>query len=156
MNAAKASTVARSHIVVHLCDGLRAGEATELLVHVVGARARVVAKPDTEVLHLERLLLLDLVHRDNLTGGLLHLTEHAHEVPEARLRDRLVLREDAHAVQRGDRLLLGRQVPADDHVLRDVDSHRVVCWTTSCAMPQNAKHLLGRPKLYDFTCMSDD
>lgn len=58
-----------------------------------------------------------LVDSDNLTGGLLHLTQAAHEVPEARLGDRLVDGEEAHAVQSGVRLPLRRQVPTDNQEL---------------------------------------
>ncbi len=54
-------TMAGSHVLVEALDGVRARELTELLVHVVGARARVVPDPDTEVLDLERLPLLDLL-----------------------------------------------------------------------------------------------
>lgn len=39
---------------------VRPGELAEFLVHVVRPGARVVAKPDTEVLDLQRLLLGDL------------------------------------------------------------------------------------------------
>ena len=53
-------TVASSHVLVERLDGVRTGELAELLVHVVCTRARVVAEPDTEVLHLQRLLLRDL------------------------------------------------------------------------------------------------
>ena len=53
-------TVPCSHILVEGLDGIGTGELTELLVHVVRAGARVVAEPDTEVLDLERLLLVDL------------------------------------------------------------------------------------------------
>lgn len=60
MDRAKAGTVAGSHVLVHSLDGLSTAEGTVLLVHVVGARAGVVAEPDGEVLHLHGLLLLDL------------------------------------------------------------------------------------------------
>ena len=49
-----------SHVLVERLDGVRAAEFTELLVHVVGARTRVVAEPDTKVLDLQGLLLMDL------------------------------------------------------------------------------------------------
>jgi hypothetical protein len=48
------------HVLVEGVDGIGAGQLSEFLVHVVGAGARVVAKPDAEVLDLERLLLVDL------------------------------------------------------------------------------------------------
>lgn len=53
-------TVAGSHVLVESVDGIGSRHLTVLLVHVVGARARVVADPDTEVLDLLRALLVDL------------------------------------------------------------------------------------------------
>ena len=60
MDRPETGTVAGSHILVERLDGVRPGEFTDLLVHVVRARARVVAYPDTEVLDLQRLLLVNL------------------------------------------------------------------------------------------------
>ena len=60
MNRPEASTVAGSHVLVERLDGVRTAELTELLVHVVGTGARVIAKPDAEVLNLQRLLLVNL------------------------------------------------------------------------------------------------
>ena len=60
MDRPETSTVAGSHVLVEALDGIRTAQVTELLVHVVGSGARVVAEPDAEVLHLERLLLVDL------------------------------------------------------------------------------------------------
>lgn len=55
------STVAGSHVLVERLGGLSAGERAELLVHVVGTRSRVVSEPDSEVLDLEGLLLVNLL-----------------------------------------------------------------------------------------------
>lgn len=41
-------------------DGSRRGQVSVLSVHVVGSTAGVIAQPDTEVLHLQRGLLVDL------------------------------------------------------------------------------------------------
>ena len=100
----EAGTVAGSHVLVESLDGVNTAELTELLVHVVGARARVIAEPYAKVLDLEGLLLGDLesrvfgswlaipfrlplegckglqddtndVHTDDFTGGLLDLLE---------------------------------------------------------------------------------
>lgn len=60
MDGAEAGTVTSSHVLVQGLNSLGTGHLTELLVHVVGARARVVADPDTEVLNLQRALLVDL------------------------------------------------------------------------------------------------
>lgn len=60
MDRPEASTVASGHVLVEGLDGVRAAELTELLVHVVGTRAGVVAEPDAEVLDLQRLPLLNL------------------------------------------------------------------------------------------------
>ena len=60
MNRPEAGTVAGSHVLVEGLDGICTREFTELLVHVVGTRPRVVAEPDTKVLDLQGLLLVDL------------------------------------------------------------------------------------------------
>ena len=60
VNGPEASTVAGSHVLIESLDGIRTAELTELLVHVVGTGARIIAKPDAEVLNLQRLLLVDL------------------------------------------------------------------------------------------------
>ena len=60
MDRPETGTVAGSHVLVEGLDGIRASELTELLVHVVGTRPRVVAEPDTEVLDLQWLLLVNL------------------------------------------------------------------------------------------------
>lgn len=56
----EAGSVTGGHILVQSIDGGNAGHLTVLLVHVVGAGARVVADPDTEVLDLLGALLGDL------------------------------------------------------------------------------------------------
>ena len=48
------------HVLVQRRDGICAGHLAVLLVHVVGAGAGVVADPDTEVLDLLWVLLVDL------------------------------------------------------------------------------------------------
>ena len=60
MNSPEPSTMARSHVLVHRLHSIAAGHLAVLLVHVVRAGARIVADPDTEVLHLLRTLLMDL------------------------------------------------------------------------------------------------
>ena len=49
-----------SHVLVEGLNGVGTAHLTELLVHVVGAGARVVTQPDTEVLDLGGTLLGDL------------------------------------------------------------------------------------------------
>ena len=56
----EAGTVAGGHVGVEGLDGSGPRELTVLLVHVVRARARVVADPDAEVLDLQGVLLGDL------------------------------------------------------------------------------------------------
>ncbi len=60
MDGAETGAVTGSHILVKGLYGVGAGHLTVLLVHVVGTRARIVADPDTEVLDLEWVLLVDL------------------------------------------------------------------------------------------------
>lgn len=84
----------------------------------MGAGSRVVSKPDAEVLDVGvRILLLDLLDVDNLAGHLLHLLKALQEVPEARLGDHMVRREDPHAVQRRMWLRLRRDLATHDLVL---------------------------------------
>jgi hypothetical protein len=52
--------VTGGHVLVEGDDGVASGHLSVLLVHIVGTRARVVSDPDTEVLDLERVLLVDL------------------------------------------------------------------------------------------------
>lgn len=52
--------MARSHVLVQALDRVRTGQVAELLVHVVCTRPRVVAQPDAEVFHLQRLALRNL------------------------------------------------------------------------------------------------
>lgn len=60
LNRPEAGSVTGGHILVQSIDGGDTGHLTVLLVHVVGAGARVVADPDTEVLDLLGALLGDL------------------------------------------------------------------------------------------------
>lgn len=48
------------HVLVHSLDGIGPGHLAVLLVHVVGTGAGVVSNPDTEVLDLQGVLLVDL------------------------------------------------------------------------------------------------
>ena len=60
MDRPKASAVTGGHVLVEGDDSVASGQLSVLLVHVVGARAGVVSDPDTEVLDLEGVLLVDL------------------------------------------------------------------------------------------------
>ena len=60
MDGPEPGTMTGSHVLIQGSNGVGAGHLTVLLVHVVGARARVVADPDTEVLDLGGPLLVDL------------------------------------------------------------------------------------------------
>ena len=120
----EAGTVAGSHVLVEGLDGGSTRELTELLVHVVGTATRVITDPNTEVLDLQRALLVDDVKADDLAVGLLDFLELRKEVPEARLGDDLVRRKDAHAVDLGGGLMLRGQVTANDLVF--VERHLAV------------------------------
>lgn len=97
-----------------------------------GAGARVVVEPDGKVLDLLGLLLGDLKVRKILAEGVLFthdvdgndltrrgldLLELTEVVPEARLGDNVVGREDAHAVELRLRLRLSGELAPDDGVL---------------------------------------
>ena len=102
---------------VNACNGsVRTYKLTELLVHIVGTATRVVTDPDTEVLDLQRALLVDDVKTDDLAVGFLDFLELRKEVPEARLGDDFIGREDAHAVELGRGLRLCGEMATDDLV----------------------------------------
>merc|ERR1712015_509498 len=77
--------VSCAHVAVALGDGRAHSQVPVLAVHVVGSRPGIITKPDSEVLDLQRLLLADLLHGDDLAGGLLELPELPEEVPETGL-----------------------------------------------------------------------
>ena len=60
MDGPEPGTVTGCHVLVESLDGIGTSELTELLVHVVCAGAGIVTKPDSKVLDLERLLLVNL------------------------------------------------------------------------------------------------
>merc|ERR1719242_2917436 len=86
------------HVPVALGDGPADGEVSVLAVHVVGSRPGVVSQPDPEV--------LDLLHGDDLSSGLLKFPQLSQEVPEARLGHNGIRGEDSHPVERSLRLIL--------------------------------------------------
>jgi hypothetical protein len=118
-DGAETGTVTSSHVLVEGLNGVGTAHLTELLVHVVGTGARVVAEPDTEVLDLGGALLGNHIEADDLTVGLLDLAELGQEVPEPGLGHDGVGRKDAHAVELGRGVCLGGQVTPDDLVLRE-------------------------------------
>lgn len=63
VDGSETGTVAGSHVGVEGLDGIRPGHLTVLLVHVVGARAGIISDPDTEVLDLGGVLLVNLQKR---------------------------------------------------------------------------------------------
>ena len=63
MDGPETSTVAGSHVGVERLDSICSGQLTVLLVHVVRAGTGVVAQPDTEVLDLQGLLLVNLENK---------------------------------------------------------------------------------------------
>jgi len=60
LDRAGTGTVTGGHVGVASLNSGVAGQLTVLLVHVVGAGAGIVTDPDTEVLDLKGLLLVDL------------------------------------------------------------------------------------------------
>jgi hypothetical protein len=102
------------HILVQRLDSIGPRHLPVLLVHVVCARARIISDPDTEVLDLERTLLVDLVESDDLAVGLLDFSQLHQEVPESGLGHDIVGSKHSHAVEFGCWVGVSRQVAADD------------------------------------------
>ena len=120
------ASVAPGHLVVKLGHGTSELEVAVLAVHVVRARAGIVAKPDSEVLHGAGVLLHDLDAVKDLASGLLHLAELAHEVPELGLGGDGVRGEDDHAERLGVGVLFSGGLAANHLVLshESSGSHR--------------------------------
>lgn len=116
LDGPEASPVASSHILVAGGDGVGAAELTELLVHVVGSRAGIVPQPNTKVLDVLGLLLVDDAAGEDLSVHLLQVPELLHEVPEPALGNKVVDGEETHAVDLGGDLLLGGTTTSDDQV----------------------------------------
>jgi hypothetical protein len=60
LDVTEARAMTSSHILITSTHSFHTGHTTVFLVHVVGAGARVVTKPDTKVLDLFRALFKDL------------------------------------------------------------------------------------------------
>jgi len=117
VNGSETGTVSGGHVLVESLNSICSGHLTVLLVHVVSSGAGVVSNPDTEVLDLERALLVDHVQADDLSVRLLDLAELHQEVPEAGLCNNSVWCKDTHAVELWGWVSLRRQVAPDDLVL---------------------------------------
>jgi hypothetical protein len=68
MNRPETGTMSGSHVLVKTLNRIRTGEFTELLVHVVCTRARVISKPDAKVLDFQRPLFVNLELCTRQTG----------------------------------------------------------------------------------------
>ena len=154
MDGPEAGAVAGSHVLVEGLDSVDTRHLTVLLVHVVCAGTRVVADPDTEVLDLQRVLLVDLtpelirtllirlrsspcthlVQADDLTVGLLDLAELGKEIPETGLGDDLVWRKDTHAVELWRWVGIAGEMAANDLVFLQAlvaGACRLNCWANN-------------------------
>ena len=98
LNTAVTGTMSGSHFGVQLIDRTGQGGIAELLVHVMSSAAAVVAKPDSEVLYVRRLLLEDLVNGKNLTGRFLQFMHFVKKIPESALCRHRVRSKDPHTV----------------------------------------------------------
>lgn len=122
LDRTRTTTVTSSHLIVKLRNSTGELQVTVLAVHVVGSGTRVITEPDSVVLDSTGVLLNELDAVKNLTGGLLHLTELTHEVPELGLGGNRVGGKDDHAVSLGVGVLLRGSLTADHLVLAHFSS----------------------------------
>jgi len=87
-----------SHLVVELGDGSGELQITVFPVHIMGTGTGRITEPDSVILDNVGVLLSDFNNIEDLSGGLLHLTELMHVVPELGLCNNLVGGKDEHAV----------------------------------------------------------
>lgn len=123
VNGSESRSVSGSHVLVEGLDSTSSSNVSELLVHVVGTRSRVVSDPDTEVLNLGRSLFVDLANGNNLTSSLLNSSELGQKVPESRLGNNSVRGKDSHSVELGLRIDLARELSSDDLIFLQVTAH---------------------------------
>ena len=91
----------------------------------MAAGSGVVSQPDSVVLHALRSIgFLDLLDFDDLTVSLLDLLQLGEKVPETRLGDNVIGREDGHAKQRWIRNLRGGQVTTHNAVLTELQTNK--------------------------------
>jgi hypothetical protein len=83
----------------------------------MSTRPRVIAQPDTIILHLERLLFEYLLDGHNLAGSLLDFFELSQKVPEATLCNNIVGSKDTHLVKRRAGLLGARSLASNNLIL---------------------------------------
>lgn len=117
LDGTETGTMTGSHIHVEALNGFNTAHGTELLVHVVGTRARIITQPDTKVLDLQGSLLTDSSAADNLTSGTLDLLELTQEVEETGFGDDFVGSEDAHLVKLRSGFLFRRKFTSNDLIL---------------------------------------
>ncbi len=122
LDGTRTTTVTSSHLVVKLRNSSRELQVTVLAVHVVCSGTRVVAKPDSVVLDGAGVLLDKLDAVKDLSGGLLHLTELTHEVPELGFGSNRVGSEDDHTVSFRVRVFVSASLTADNLVLAHFSS----------------------------------
>ena len=111
-----AGTVTRGHLRVHLFDGTSQFGVTVFLVHVVGARTRIITDPHTIVFDNTIVLLEDFVHGKNLTVLALHTTKFGKEIPEAAAGASRIVGEQTHLVDGWFRIARARQLTANDKI----------------------------------------
>jgi len=124
----EACAVASGHVLVQGFDGGSTGELTELFVHVVCTRARVVPDPNTKVLDFERPPLVDNVYTDDLSGCLFDLLKLPKIVPEPRLCNDLIGCKDTHAVDFWCWIICCGQMAADDLIFNEAHLVWRMCW----------------------------
>ena len=133
LDRSEASTVTGSHILVAEGDSTSTSDIAVLLVHVVGARASIVAEPDAVVFYGGWLLVEDLADADDLPVGLLDTAQLLEEVPKAALGDDRVGRKQAHSVELRCRVAVRWQHAANDLVLVQLNDVRGIMATPSAS-----------------------
>lgn len=114
MNAPKSSPMSRRHVLVQGVHGVGPAHLSVLLVHVVGARSRIVADPDAKVLDLQRALLVDDIEGHDLAGGLLHFLEFGEEIEISTFGNDIVRGENSEPVEFGRGIRLSRKTAPND------------------------------------------
>ena len=148
LNRSGACTMTGRHLSVQLLDGTAQRGVTVLFVHVVAARARVVAQRNTVDIDNVGVLLDNLTNSKNITRRLLHLAVLMEKVPEARLGLDWSLGKDLHAVDLRCCVVLGWGLATGDLVV----VNKCLCGSHDVVMFVDELHFLSKKKNFVVLC----
>ena len=97
LDTAISCTMASSHVVIHLINGITSGQISVFLVDIGGSHSTVISQPKAKVLDNGWVGIRDLVAGQNFTSVLFDFVDLAQKVPETTLCEDRVRGEQPHS-----------------------------------------------------------